>query len=93
VSRRLTFGTIALLLGSSACSLLSSGTGALSGSSAPPAAAPGSLSGGILISPGGPGLAEAEESARQSCEAHGLQAKIGSTVSARGQIRLAYTCE
>jgi hypothetical protein len=79
------------LLGLAACSTLV--PEALSGSSIPPAASPGSLSGGVLVSPGGAGMAAAEEIARQACEEHHLQATISNVGGDRGQVRLAYTCE
>jgi hypothetical protein len=82
---------VAVLLGAAACSALPE-AGALSGSSLPPAAAPGSLSGGVLLSPGGAGAEGAQEIARRTCAAHHLQAQLGSVGGSNGQVRLGYRC-
>lgn len=78
-----------------ACSAGAAGDDARSGSSAPPASArePDTLSGGVLISPGGPGLEGAEELARQACQQHDLEAKTAPPLTANGVIRLSYSCQ
>jgi hypothetical protein len=78
------------------CTLFGGTSGAddaFSGSSAPAASHRPRIVGGVLIGPGGGGIAAAEELARGNCERYHLNAEVGGALTVDGSVRLTYTCQ